>query len=723
MEDLPIGYYAVTSPDEPADTFAFKGVSYRVKQGKNAFTTVHEAAAHAEARPRRRLSGLEQTFAAPVILFSPGSFSIDKLILKKDLVFLGANAFVDPNLPAADGTELPPPEPRRGLGETLLTGSYWFGKMWVEAAADITFDGFSLEMVRLADETAEGGTERLTFRNLIYTGKCGDHIFRFGPIPEASSLYREVRFENLRFVGVSGLDYGKNLILGPAHRMSLDRIVFADTDKMLGFTDIVRRLDNCPANASDCELAVSRSYLRGLCGDRGLSAYCREDAALHFSVEDSVLIDAARPGEPEFCPKLSRGSSFRVKGCRMINSGAEPPAAALIFGRPGRAAFTDCRLEGFGRALAFDSEKAVLRRMKCEDPHTRIAPEEADFGPLEALYAGRKVYYGDLHAHSDCGGKSDGKTPIAEYTREMDKLSIDFTALVDHRQMRGYFLPTWDKERFIYGMEPGTSIPWAVGAEEGYARVHYCMLFPHEYSLCLVFANFPEFKFTGDELTGYCQYPVFTRERFDQLVRYIYSIGGILVHPHPKDLMASSEPLDYYFGEHTYLETISVSAWDNMTYKNYELWIRLLRLGKHVYTSGGADAHGRITNAAVSTFYSREKSGNAFFEIMRSGDFTVGFAGIKMAVGDSPMGSELPYRAGSVLTLEAGDLFPPQCAADHRYVLRVFTDRGLCCREELKAGQPLRLALKLKKRLYYRADVFDATAGYPIAISNPIWLS
>ena len=195
------------------------------------------------------------------------------------------------------------------------------------------------------------------------------------------------------------------------------------------------------------------------------------------------------------------------------------------------------------------------------------------------------------------------------------------------------------------------------------------------------------------------------------------------MHPHPKDLMASSEPLDYYFGEHTYLETISVSAWDNMTYKNYELWIRLLRLGKHVYTSGGADAHGRITNAAVSTFYSREKSGNAFFEIMRSGDFTVGFAGIKMAVGDSPMGSELPYRAGSVLTLEAGDLFPPQCAADHRYVLRVFTDRGLCCREELKAGQPLRLALKLKKRLYYRADVFDATAGYPIAISNPIWLS
>ena len=37
----------------------------------------------------------------------------------------------------------------------------------------------------------------------------------------------------------------------------------------------------------------------------------------------------------------------------------------------------------------------------------------------------------------------------------------------------------------------------------------------------MVLANFPEYEFRGDELTGFFVYPNFTKERFGELTRYI----------------------------------------------------------------------------------------------------------------------------------------------------------------------------------------------------------
>ena len=39
-----------------------------------------------------------------------------------------------------------------------------------------------------------------------------------------------------------------------------------------------------------------------------------------------------------------------------------------------------------------------------------------------------------------------------------------------------------------------------------------------------------------------------------QQSRFIYELGGLMVHAHPKQLMASDDPLDYYFADYTGLE-------------------------------------------------------------------------------------------------------------------------------------------------------------------------
>jgi hypothetical protein len=37
--------------------------------------------------------------------------------------------------------------------------------------------------------------------------------------------------------------------------------------------------------------------------------------------------------------------------------------------------------------------------------------------------------------------------------------------------------------------------------------------------------------------------------------------------------------------------------------------------------------------------------------------------------------------------------------------------------------KPQEISLKVQKRMYYRAEVFDLTHGYRVSIGNPIWLN
>ena len=249
------------------------------------------------------------------------------------------------------------------------------------------------------------------------------------------------------------------------------------------------------------------------------------------------------------------------------------------------------------------------------------------------------------------------------------------------------------------------------------------MLFPHKYGLSMVMAAFPEFKFRGDELNGSYVYPRFTRERFGELVKYVQSLGGMFVHPHPKVMLASSDPLDFYYGEHMYLETLYNTYDSHASFKNYALWVDLLNMGKRVYTSSGSDTHLDPTNRLVATFYTKEKSGKAFYDKMHSADYAVGAVGMKMCIDGNPMGSEIDYRDGMTLELRLDDFYKHELKDNTAYELRIYTDKGLVYASAFNGKNPQRLSLAVQKRMYYRAEVFDMTHGYRVSIGNPIWLN
>jgi len=238
----------------------------------------------------------------------------------------------------------------------------------------------------------------------------------------------------------------------------------------------------------------------------------------------------------------------------------------------------------------------------------------------------------------------------------------------------------------------------------------------------MVMANFPEFNFRGDELNGEYVYPNFTKERFSELVEYIRSIGGAVVHPHPKMMICSSDPMDYYVGEFTFLETLYDRYDSNWSARNYELWKKLLALGKRVYASGGSDTHGAVRSDTVSVFYAKERLGKTFLEIMKKGDFSVGAVGIQMAIADAPMGSVTEFHEGDVLTVRVGDFFSRELKKNCEYEIRIITDKGVAYASRYDGISTQRVALKIKKRAFYRVEIFDATHGYVVAHSNPIWL-
>ena len=99
---------------------------------------------------------------------------------------------------------------------------------------------------------------------------------------------------------------------------------------------------------------------------------------------------------------------------------------------------------------------------------------EKDIQKLNSLYGGRRVFFGDLHNHSNSGGTSDGKCELSVWRKEMAELGLDFAAILDHRQVRHMYLPEWEDGVFIGGTEPGTAISDFKGEKNG---MHYNMLF------------------------------------------------------------------------------------------------------------------------------------------------------------------------------------------------------------------------------------------------------
>ncbi len=356
-----------------------------------------------------------------------------------------------------------------------------------------------------------------------------------------------------------------------------------------------------------------------------------------------------------------------------------------------------------------------------DDPHA--VRKNADFSALEALYAGKKAYYGDYHCHSNSGGSSDGKTTLENWLHGMKELKLDFVGIMDHRQVRHMYLDAFDPEYFLYGSEPladcTVSAPHLIS--------HYIMIFPKRDSLEKVLSAFPDvFRFTGDREAGPSfEYLPMTRERFEEVLAAVKDEGGAVVHAHPKQVMQSENLADYYYGEGSVIETGYCYIYPYInnpeTLANYRLFTDMLNAGYKIYNAATNDSHTMPMSFALNTVYSDKKWGPSYVECLKRGDVTAGYIGIKMEAGGKAVGSTVKYRDGMTLCISAGDCHPCRFDASDSYRLEVVTDKGIAYSERITF--PFKLALEVKKdRKFYRAVIIRESDGAPAAIGNPIWI-
>ncbi len=740
MQRLPKGYYAVQSDFEtaPKDTFVFAGVTYAVEDGVNLFGNIKDANKAATESPEEVLPGLcYESFDAPVLLFSQGRHKVDGFNAAGSRYLLGQRAGVTPNLPAPAPDEPPAFNPARDEeGESVLWGSYYGGNLYFTnpACEVVTVDGFTMADARICCWVPAPTKCRLTVRNIVHKSPCGHCLYEFSERKFAG----EMLLENIRLQNFDDLGYAGIFVLLNAPKATLRNLCYDTTTQLFGLTTFARNLSNTNENAEVAEYIIKDSYFRGMNGENGICTCCNNanGRGVALTLENCTFVDACRKNEGVLQPHLAnKNCTLSVRDCTFIDTRENKGAAIVVKGKTEGVTLENCAFSGFATEIATAPvpprrapEQIKNRRMdwttKTEDPHRVIGTDKAEFFALDVRYEGKRAYYADQHMHTKCGGTSDGTYPMNKWVARMNELKIDFAFVVDHRQMRGFFLPEWDTERFVYGTEPGGAISDLKACREGPGTntFHYNMLFRDKYDLALVLANFPEFKFKGDRLTGKFGYPSFTRARFDELVAYIHSLGGMVVHPHPTSIMSSTDPSDYSFGEYTYFETLYNYYSSSDSFHNYDMWVKMLDAGLHVYTAGGTDTHGEPRNSVVSTLYCAERSGTAAFDCMKSGDFTVGAFGMKMCIDGKPMGSRLAFRKGMKLALRVGDLFGPEREKNHVYELRVYTDKGLAYASLFDGVKEQALSLEVQQRRYYRAEVMDLTDGCRVAVSNPIWL-
>ncbi|MBQ4436822.1 MAG: hypothetical protein II879_12120 [Clostridia bacterium] len=339
-----------------------------------------------------------------------------------------------------------------------------------------------------------------------------------------------------------------------------------------------------------------------------------------------------------------------------------------------------------------------------------------DIERLERLYEGCRAYHGELHDHSDSGGTSDGKCPLREWPAKLRALHMDFAAILDHKQIRHMYQPVWEDGLFIPGTEPGTHITDSPAEDKA---MHYNILLPCRDQLETLLNRFPEYQFSGGT-EGHFKYPDFTRERFCELIDAVKAMGGLFVHPHPRQLMRSNDPTDYWFRDGTGIEVFYISMDSEETRANYTLWLDLLAAGKRVWACAGCDLHSDPRDTALTTVYAESRSARSYLSHLSAGDFTCGPVGVRMAVGSTRTGGSCSFR-GQKLTVCVGDFHESVSDPAHEYRADILNENGVVLSGPVSAGSDNWFSLDTADCAFYRAEVFDATRNLLIAVGNPIW--
>ena len=336
---------------------------------------------------------------------------------------------------------------------------------------------------------------------------------------------------------------------------------------------------------------------------------------------------------------------------------------------------------------------------------------------LEKLYEGRTPYHGELHDHSSSGGTSDGKCTLAFWREDMARLKMDFATILDHKQVRHMYQPEWEDGVFLGGSEPGGRIIDQTG--KVLLHFHYNLITEGPQQLEELLAEFPEYKFTGGK-EGHFLYPRFTKERFGQLITSLKAKGGFFVHPHPKQVMVSDNPLDFCFQEETGIEVFYNDNQSSYTGQNYKLWLEILAAGKRVWACAGGDYHKGPNTSALTTIYAEEKSNKSYLSHLREGDFICGPIGIRMAIGDTKMGGKCKFE-GQRMIFSVGDFHPHHIAEGHEYRVYLYDDTGFITSREIDPNTTNYFAMDVKPCKFYRLEVFDYSQKVRIAVGNPIW--
>lgn len=358
---------------------------------------------------------------------------------------------------------------------------------------------------------------------------------------------------------------------------------------------------------------------------------------------------------------------------------------------------------------------------KEEEKASPYAATQADIDHLEKAYEGRTVYFGEGHVHASTGGMSDGKVTLTEWKAYMESHKMDFATIVDHRQVAHMYLDEWDDACFIGGTELATVLE---NVDASRKNMHYNMIFTDPEAFKNVLRSDSAFDYEED--TTFCEAPGWSSIRLKAVIQKVKDEGGMWVHVHPKSdgYLNSENPAAYWFADQTGLEVLNGfgahSAINEDTKKNYKLWTDLLDLDAKVWATSGSDSHADANDTALTAIYAEEKTPDSLFSHMRVGDFTAGFAGIRMTIGDTKMG-DIGSFADQRVVFSVSPLHDSVVKLYSGFQVVLFENNKEVFRENIDHTKTNYFAYDCNPTAkFYRVEVLDKDGNF-IALGNPIW--
>lgn len=340
-----------------------------------------------------------------------------------------------------------------------------------------------------------------------------------------------------------------------------------------------------------------------------------------------------------------------------------------------------------------------------------------DIELLNRIYKGRTLYQGELHDHAKTGGTSDGARPLEHWKGAMEAQAMDFATILDHRQVRHMYLPEWDDDNFIGGTEPAASIYTPEGEKIG--MIHYNMVFSNPKELEGLLEEFPEYEFTGGP-EGHFRYPRFTKKRLGEVIDSVKRRGGFFVFPHPRQVPYGENAEDWCIRDKVGIEVTYIMLDCEETQNNYELWRKILSMGKRMWVCAGGDKHECAHDWALTSIYAEEKTSSCYLKYLRNGDFTAGPIGIQMCIGDTQMGGICNFE-GQRLVVGVGKFHRSVCNTEHKYRLDIWADEEIVHSKEISCEEPTYFAMDAGNSRFYRTEIYDVTRNLRLALGNPIW--